>query len=173
MTRIKLWCLLRDHQSFLFCHPRLWPRRCLDLCQSGCGGVAQVTVVDGTYRGLPLRFIDTPGLELSASAISHNNRLLFSIKGAMKKHKPQLVLYVDRCDAVSFICRRSHHSCMSPVRPASSLQSQDTFYRCRRPHQQTLEGSPTPHLTRSKVQCIDHTCKHKCDRLLLQPPGCH
>ena len=44
--------------------------------------------------------MDTPGLESSANALGYNNKVLHSIKAAQKKHKPDLVLYVDRCDTV-------------------------------------------------------------------------
>jgi len=41
--------------------------------------------------------IDTPGLHASADAQSANRSLLKSIKGAWKKHKPNFLVYVDRC----------------------------------------------------------------------------
>ena len=61
---------------------------------------AQVRVVTGQYRGIGLRFIDTPGLTMSGSSLTGNARILHGIKKALKKHRPDLVLYVDRQDVV-------------------------------------------------------------------------
>jgi hypothetical protein len=41
--------------------------------------------------------IDTPGLHASADAQSANRSLLKGIKAAWKKHKPNFLIYVDRC----------------------------------------------------------------------------
>ena len=60
----------------------------------------QVRVVTGQYRGIGLRFIDTPGLTMSGSSLTGNARILHGIKKALKKHRPDLVLYVDRQDVV-------------------------------------------------------------------------
>ena len=68
----------------------------------------QVRLVEGSYRGMPLRFIDTPGLELATTAIGKNTRTLHSIRAAQKKHKPDLVLYIDRCDVVSYLIGLQH-----------------------------------------------------------------
>ena len=57
--------------------------------------------------GMRLRFIDTPGLEPSASRIGHNQRVLSQIKKAMNKYKPDLVLYIDRMDVVRAVPARS------------------------------------------------------------------
>lgn len=50
--------------------------------------------------------IDTPGLHASADAQSANRSLLKGIKAAWKKHKPNFLVYVDRCVGVrdSFVC---------------------------------------------------------------------
>lgn len=60
----------------------------------------KVRVVEGSVRGIPCRFIDTPGLNPAASQLATNLRSLNSIKAAYKKHKPDIVLYVDRLDVV-------------------------------------------------------------------------
>ena len=39
-------------------------------------GTRKVTVVEGNYHGIPLRFIDTPGLVPSADSVGHNERVL-------------------------------------------------------------------------------------------------
>lgn len=75
-------------------------------------------MVEGQYRGMPLKFVDTPGLELSSTAVGYNNKVLNAIKGAQKKHKPDLVLYVDRCDVVraaSPSCIRKPNQSCCPV----------------------------------------------------------
>ena len=65
--------------------------------QAGC---EQVRVVKGEFRGIGLRFIDTPGLAMSGSSLTTNAKVLHGIRRAMKKHRPDLVLYVDRQDVV-------------------------------------------------------------------------
>jgi hypothetical protein len=47
--------------------------------------------------GMAVTAIDTPGLHASADAQSANRSLLKSIKAAWKKHKPNFLIYVDRC----------------------------------------------------------------------------
>lgn len=56
-------------------------------------------LIRGEMAGIPLTFIDTPGLEPSGGAIGANLRKLHAAKRAFNKHKPQAVLYVDRLDA--------------------------------------------------------------------------
>lgn len=56
--------------------------------------------MEGSFRGMPMRFVDTPGLQASSTALNQNTKVLHAIKGAQKKYKPDLVLYVDRCDMV-------------------------------------------------------------------------
>ena len=79
-------------------------------------GGAQVRVVTGQFRGIGLRCIDTPGLTMSGSSLTSNSRILHTIKKAMKKHRPDLVLYVDRQDMVrSLACRLFHLSRFPPL----------------------------------------------------------
>ena len=56
-------------------------------------------LVRGEVAGIPMTFIDTPGLEPSAGAIATNLRTLHAAKRAFNRHRPQAVLYVDRLDA--------------------------------------------------------------------------
>ena len=43
-------------------------------------GTRKVTVVEGSYHGIPLRFIDTPGLVPSADSVGHNERVLNQVR---------------------------------------------------------------------------------------------
>ena len=45
-------------------------------------GTRKVTVVEGNYHGIPLRFIDTPGLVPSADSVGHNERVLNQVRAA-------------------------------------------------------------------------------------------
>ena len=56
-------------------------------------------MIKGEVAGIPLTFIDTPGLEPSAGALASNLRRLRAAKAAFNRHKPQAVLYIDRLDA--------------------------------------------------------------------------
>lgn len=60
---------------------------------------SKVEIIRGDVAGIPLTFIDTPGLEPSAGAIGSNLRRLHAAKRAFNRHKPQAVLYLDRLDA--------------------------------------------------------------------------
>lgn len=66
---------------------------------TGYKETGKVEVVRGEVAGIPLTFIDTPGLEPSAGAIASNLRKLHAAKRAFNKYKPQAVLYIDRLDA--------------------------------------------------------------------------
>ena len=57
-----------------------------------------IRVVTGTVAGVRVKFIDTPGLQPSAVNIGSNQRLLNQMHGAFKKHKPDIMLYMDRAD---------------------------------------------------------------------------
>ena len=57
-----------------------------------------IKVVTGTVAGVRVKFIDTPGLQPSAVNIGSNQRLLNQMHGAFKKHKPDIMLYMDRAD---------------------------------------------------------------------------
>eukprot|EP00891_Asterochloris_glomerata_P006308 jgi/Astpho2/6308/fgenesh1_pg.00090_%23_4_t len=54
----------------------------------------------GDFEGIPLRLIDTPGLEVSQAEMGSNLEKLGKIKRAYKKHKPDIVMYVDRADVI-------------------------------------------------------------------------
>lgn len=72
--------------------------------------LVQVQVVHGQYRGINLKCIDTPGLAMSGSTLTRNAGVLHAIRKAMNKHKPDLVLYVDRNDVVGpvrWLCCRT------------------------------------------------------------------
>ncbi len=58
----------------------------------------KVNIVQGTYRGFKVKFIDTPGLHMASSQLARNMDVLNAAKKAFNKHKPDLVLYVDRMD---------------------------------------------------------------------------
>ncbi|KAG2490023.1 hypothetical protein HYH03_011488 [Edaphochlamys debaryana] len=58
-----------------------------------------VRVVRGDHNGLPLTFIDTPGLHAAAGRTAENKAILRSVRAAYKWHKPDYVFYVDRLDA--------------------------------------------------------------------------
>lgn len=65
---------------------------------AGYQATEQVGVINGEVNGIKIKFIDTPGLELSPSAMSRNIQRLRAAKRAYDKHKPSCVLYVDRMD---------------------------------------------------------------------------
>jgi hypothetical protein len=54
--------------------------------------------------GVPLRFIDTPGLEPAAAATARNRAVLRSVRGAYRWHTPDYVFYVDRRAQRSVVC---------------------------------------------------------------------
>jgi hypothetical protein len=62
-------------------------------------------VVKGDVRGIGLTIIDTPGLHASSDMALSNRGILRSIGRAYKKHKPDFVIYVDRCDPRSRFAR--------------------------------------------------------------------
>eukprot|EP00798_Chlamydomonas_sp_ICE-L_P015505 gene15505-21592_t len=62
-------------------------------------GTKHVVVTKGTAHGIPLICIDTPGLVPSASESKYNSKVLRQIRSAYQKHKPDLVIFVDRLDA--------------------------------------------------------------------------
>jgi len=65
------------------------------------GASKDVTVMKGTCQGVKLEIIDTPGLRAAAGDSAANARVLRQIRRAYRKHKPDLVVYVDRLDATS------------------------------------------------------------------------
>lgn len=56
----------------------------------------RVRVVRGDHNGIPLTFIDTPGLHASASRTADNRAILRAVRAAYRWHKPDYVFYVDR-----------------------------------------------------------------------------
>lgn len=58
-------------------------------------------MLEGAINGIRVRFIDTPGLQASSSAVGYNTRVLSQIRKAHRKYKPDNVLYFDRMDQVS------------------------------------------------------------------------
>lgn len=75
-------------------------------------GVKEIT---GTVAGVRVKFIDTPGLQPSAANIGSNQRLLNQMHRAFKKHKPDIMLYMDRADV--------YRCAMLPLPPVCSLCS--------------------------------------------------
>ena len=61
----------------------------------------KVAILSGTVAGCAISFIDSPGLLRGASAVGHNARVLRGVRAAQAKHRPSIVLYVDRMDAVT------------------------------------------------------------------------
>lgn len=58
-----------------------------------------VQVLRGEVSGIPVTFIDTPGLEAGPAALADNLRKLHSAKRAWNRHRPHAVLWMDRIDA--------------------------------------------------------------------------
>ena len=115
--------------------------------------MSQVHVVQGQFRGINLKCIDTPGLAMSGSSLTGNNRALHAIRKAMRKHKPDLVLYVDRNDVVSsrvacIVCSMLQlaPSCM----PVSWLSKRKWSAR----------SGPLPHLHLPARHCSDAMQMH-------------
>ncbi|XP_019158995.1 PREDICTED: translocase of chloroplast 159, chloroplastic-like isoform X2 [Ipomoea nil] len=52
----------------------------------------------GTLEGVIVRVLDTPGLRSSIAEQIYNRKVLLSIKKAMKRCPPDVILYVDRLD---------------------------------------------------------------------------
>jgi len=59
----------------------------------------RIKVIKGSYKGMQIEFIDTPGLHAASTAHTENKNILKRIKAAYKWHKPNYVFYVDRVDA--------------------------------------------------------------------------
>lgn len=57
-----------------------------------------VAITSGKVAGCTLNFIDTPGLLRGPDGIRHNLRVLKGVRAAQAKHRPTMVLYVDRMD---------------------------------------------------------------------------
>jgi hypothetical protein len=63
------------------------------------GGTKRVEVSQGQVLGVTLTLIDTPGLTASAAGAAANAAVLRKLRKAFQQHEPDLVLYVDRCEA--------------------------------------------------------------------------
>ncbi|KAJ4795372.1 translocon at the outer envelope membrane of chloroplasts 159 [Rhynchospora pubera] len=61
-------------------------------------GTDRIKEIVGVVDGVTLRVVDTPGLSTSVMVQGANRKLLSSIKMHVKKHPPDVVLYVDRVD---------------------------------------------------------------------------
>lgn len=61
-------------------------------------GTDRIREIVGVIDGVVLRVLDTPGLSTSVMDQGANRKLLSSIKKHVKKHPPDVVLYVDRVD---------------------------------------------------------------------------
>jgi AIG1 family len=65
---------------------------------SGYHPTDSVQVLRGEVSGIPITFIDTPGLQAGPGAMAANLKKLHACKRAWNKHKPHAVLYLDRMD---------------------------------------------------------------------------
>ncbi|CAM6091765.1 unnamed protein product [Calypogeia fissa] len=61
----------------------------------------KVQVITGHVHGIKVRVIDTPGLLPPVVDQRHNERIMVSVKGFIKKQSPDIVLYFDRLDMQS------------------------------------------------------------------------
>eukprot|EP00210_Caulerpa_lentillifera_P001917 g1844.t1 len=59
---------------------------------------SKISVHTGRVCGITFNMIDTPGLSVSASALRKNMNILKNVRGAVRKYKPDTVIYVDRLD---------------------------------------------------------------------------
>ncbi|GLJ15753.1 hypothetical protein SUGI_0259250 [Cryptomeria japonica] len=58
----------------------------------------EVKEIVGTIYGIKVRIIDTPGLMSSSSDYHKNKAIMSSVKKFLRKHPPDIVLYLDRLD---------------------------------------------------------------------------
>lgn len=65
---------------------------------SGYHPTDSVQVLRGQVAGVPITFIDTPGLQPGPASAAANLKTLHAAKRAWNKHRPHVVLYVDRMD---------------------------------------------------------------------------
>lgn len=76
----------------------------------------QVNVIEGSVRGIPMRFIDTPGLHPTASKLASNQRALNSINAAFKKYKPDIVrVHYAQTESHLALCEWLFSSASMPV----------------------------------------------------------
>jgi GTPase SAR1 family protein len=60
------------------------------------GATRRVEVARGMVLGCEFTLIDTPGLQASAAGFAANLAALNQVRKAFLKHRPDLVIYVDR-----------------------------------------------------------------------------
>lgn len=61
-----------------------------------------VQEIVGTFNGIKVSFIDTPGLlPSSAGTVRKNRKILYKVKKFLKKHPPDMVLYFERLDLIN------------------------------------------------------------------------
>lgn len=65
---------------------------------SGYHATESVQILRGQVAGMPVTFIDTPGLHAGPAALGSNLSKLHAAKRAWNKYKPHAVLYLDRMD---------------------------------------------------------------------------
>jgi hypothetical protein len=66
---------------------------------SGYHPTDSVQVLRGEISGIPVTFIDTPGLQPGPSALASNLGKLQAAKRAWNRHRPHAVMWLDRMDA--------------------------------------------------------------------------
>ncbi|KAK1400062.1 translocase of chloroplast 90, chloroplastic [Heracleum sosnowskyi] len=61
-----------------------------------------VQEIVGTFNGIKVSFIDTPGLlPSSAGTVGKNRKILYKVKKFLRKHPPDMVLYFERLDLIN------------------------------------------------------------------------
>lgn len=61
----------------------------------------KIQEVTGSVKGIRVTVIDTPGLSLSHHNHRRNRKILFQVKKFIRKSPPDVVLYLDRLDAIN------------------------------------------------------------------------
>lgn len=61
-----------------------------------------VQEIVGTFNGIKVSFIDTPGLlPSSTGTVGKNRKILYTVKKFLRKHPPDMVLYFERLDLIN------------------------------------------------------------------------
>ena len=84
-------------------------------------GTTSIKQVTGTVAGVKIKFIDTPGLQPSAGNIQSNQIKLLKMQAAFKKHKPDLVVYMDRADVLRCCTQSPPLASVCAVQPCFCL----------------------------------------------------
>ncbi|GJX77752.1 translocase of chloroplast 159, chloroplastic [Tanacetum coccineum] len=151
-------------------------------------GTTIIQEIVGTIEGIQLRVIDTPGLKCSPFERSYNLKILKSIKRLVRKHTPDVVLYVDRLDTHTQADDDSHllrlitsslgssvwRNCIIALTHASSSPTDESFrgfvyQRCRFTQEQIHShgGSNDEHMLNPVWLVENHpSYKHDKSRLL-------